>query len=295
MLNCQKLAQVKRLKVTTTLTKLMAIMLFLLTLWGCSHKVIGKYLSLQESAEFEKVFSDGIPHKLTGDFYRAELVQEAFEDDAFYKMIVTKDALRVQKYGQTSSQVIHEGFRHHQAYNNTWILQDGRDLKYYKAVLENDKDVSISDGMEDYQQAVDSKMLERYSHKKPDSSFGLTTKEIAGRYYISEDDFTRYYEFDWDEENPVLSNFSFWKINQDGTESILKNYNLITVKKGRYTFHTTGKDDYTTLAKIGPDELQDAETGEKFTVFCGEKSPKEQVWQMFNIKLKIPSNQKGLT
>ncbi|AKP67692.1 hypothetical protein [Companilactobacillus ginsenosidimutans] len=270
------------------LIKFLSIALFGLLIVGCSREasgVSGAHFSAPAKLTFS--FKPGLPKEIQGTYYRSELSSGKFSDDEFYKLSIDKNDVFIKKYGVKGTQSEGTKLYSHKISKGVYIIQDYWD-RYNKVILTKSGNIEISHEFNRYDDAVNSEDMTEFYHHKPDVTFGLSPSDLDNTYYTSDDDFTRYYDFDVAGSN--YASYVLWQINPDGTESIMERYNHLVAKKGRYNlFNDDGNDEkYTTLSKIGKDKLQDAETGETFTLYKGKGSPKEQAWDLLHVQMKPP-------
>lgn len=272
------------MKSTFTLLKFLAVIIFILTLTSCSREA--EEVDDVEDPSAGKIFKNGIPKIFQGKYYYSELSKYPDEDDHFYSVVFTKRTVDTKDYSDEYPQIFDTDYSHHKISKNTYILCHSG--KYLKAVKKPSGQIAVSDDEIDYRSAVKAKLEKVYDNEKPDSSFGITTENMFDREYVSDQDFTRYYEIDYDRRKASLSNFILWQVNADGTESIIEKYDKLVAKKGRFHLVKEDTDEYKVLSIIGKNKLKDAETGEEFKLYSGKTSPKEEVWKKLGIKMKEP-------
>ncbi len=267
-----------------TLIKLFIITIFGLLTVGCAHKAIGESKAHFDAPTSFATFTKGMPNELKGTYYRSNLVTGTFSPDEFFTLEITEHDVKVSKAGQKGHYSEGRNLYYHRLNANTFIIHDYWD-RYNKIVLMKNGHLKISPELNRYNDAKESQDLVEYSPDKPDITFGLAMNDLNDEFYTSDSDFTRYFEFS--QSGDSLTSSELWRVNADGTETLLKSYDRLVAKKGRYNLfddHDEGQK-YTTLCRVSKGQLKDAETGETFTRFRGKGSPKDKAWEFLGIQM----------
>lgn len=271
------------------LVKILTLGIFALVLMSCSHESTTEQKSIitRPTRERTEEFHKGIPKELQGTYYRSELHKELFNSDDFYKLTLKKDQMRIHKYAEADDffETDASELSTYHPKKNTYVILD-ENHEFTKIIVTSNGDLKVTESDFEYSKVRKNNNYQLYEKKTPDESFGLSEGDLSKGFYMSDSDFTRYYDFDL---GGPLSTLCLWQVNADGTEKLLKNHGLVSAKKGRYILYQNDSDEYTTLSKIGKDRIQDAETGEIFTRYRGpEYSPKEHAWKLLGVKMKPP-------
>ncbi|WP_125769048.1 hypothetical protein [Companilactobacillus furfuricola] len=267
--------------------------LFILTGFGfvaasCSHKAVGEMKAhFDPPTKFSTTFYPGIPDDMQGLYYDSQLTSDPYTDDEFYKLILNKDSVKLKHMGVKGYDKQYENIYYHKISRGHYVFKTGDYSYYFKVDCTGDGGLKVYDYQMRYSDALRASKFEVFTSQTPDDSFGTSAYDMEHKFYVSDRDFTRYYELDnYGFDNP-LTRLLLWKVNDDGTESILCNYESLVAKKGRYNLLSSG-DDYTSLLQIGDSQLLDAESGETFSLYTGDLSPKEEVWRALGITMKPP-------
>lgn len=277
------------MKTTGILTKIFVTLIFGLLIGGCSQKTSrGEKKNVATPSSMTLNFTQNVPEKLRGNYYRAILDPSADVNDEFYMLQMSKDAVRIKQSGNKDYDRDEDDIYYYQVSKNRYIFKSGDYDYFFKVVQLPNGDIKIFDYEMDYKKALNSTKEHLFSHVKPDDSFGLSVHDMEHKYYVSDNDFTKYFEMDTSGAVRNLSTLLLWKVNNDGTESILERFERLVAKKGRYNLFTADDKDSRTFSSISPNKLQDAETGELYTLYRGDKSPKEDAWKKLGVKMKPP-------
>lgn len=287
----EKLVLEKRVKAAYLLLKIFPIII-LLFLAGCAtKKTTSEKAHIDPPYKVTDHFEKGVPKKLAGNYYRVKTYKSEFEDDECYSVKLKNNSFSIHSNNQTFDDIDHDNISTLKIDENTYMFETDSD--FVKMILMKNGDIKLSDEFSNYRDALNSHELTTYSHKDPGPGFGLNKFSLNQKYYVSETDFTRYYSFD----SGLLGSFNLWKVNADGTESLLSNNNMIVQKIGHYVLYgeKDEEEDATYLRKLDDHHLQDEKTGEIFALYQGKKEPKYDAWVQMGVKMKPPVPNSQLT
>ncbi len=256
---------------------------------GCSHRAVGETKAhFDPPTKFSVTFFPGIPDDMQGQYFESQLTSDPYTDDEFYKLILNKDSVKLKHMGVKGYDDQYDDIYYHKISRDHYVFKTGDYDYYFKVDRTEDGGLKVYDYQMRYSDALRASEFEVFSAEKPDDSFGTSVYDMEHKFYVSDRDFTRYYELDNYGYDHPLSRFVLWRVNPDGTESIERDYERLIAKKGRYNLIPAEGDDYTSLLRISSGQLLDAESGETFSLYTGGRSPKEEVWRSLGITMKPP-------
>lgn len=277
------------MKLVGVIIRLSILTCFGLIATSCSHKAVGDTKAhFDPPTKFSVGFFPGIPDEMQGQYYESQLTSDPYTDDEFYKLSLYKNSVKLKHVGIKGYDKQYDNIYYHKISQDHYVFKTGDYSYYFKVDRIKDGGLKVYDYQMHYSDALRSTKFEVFSSHQPDDSFGTSAYDMERKFYVSDRNFTRYYELDnYGDDNP-LTRLILWKVNSDGTESIECNYDRLVAKKGRYNLLFRDGDDYTSLLRISSGQLLDAESGETFSLYTGSRSPKEEVWRSLGITMKPP-------
>jgi len=136
------------------------------------------------------------------------------------------------------------------------------DNEFLKVTIDKNRNLKLSSKiLNSYPEALADKGILTYQHERP-KGFGLSEDDLMKKIYVSDVNFAKYYSFD---QLPMGNNLI--QVNAQGPDSYLGMFKYLAAKSGKYILSRGGGSDvHKILLRISPTQLQDADTGESYTL-----------------------------